>query len=235
MSPLVRLLAFPFRLIRRFAAFFAVLALVASLAFNVATLTVTGVYTAASTALNAIGISTVAARESGEKLARRKAARKIGRETAEKVSRRVQRGAVRNIASVGGEAIPVVGIAVIAGALALEVQDACDTAADMAGLEAALAAETDPDAARAEAIADFDCSAMIRELIPDYEDLPGQSEIWASMSDAPRAAYEKAREAGVSVAEVDWSGKAGELGGWIMGWMGYVGDYVTGEEEDPAQ
>lgn len=235
MYPLARLLTFPFRLIRRFATFFAVLALVAALAFNVATLTVTGVYAAASTALNAMGISTVAAREAGEKLAQRKAARKIGRETAEKVSRRVQRGAARNIASVGGEAIPVIGIAVIAGALALEVQDACDTAADMAGLEAALAAETDPDAARAAAIAGFDCPAMIREQIPDYEDLPSGTDIWASMKSAPSAAYEKAKDAGVSLAELDWSGKAGDVADWITGWLGYIGDYLTDEEEGPAQ
>jgi hypothetical protein len=185
-----------------------ILLFVFGLALNVATLTISGLYTAASGALSAIGISTVAAREAGEKLAQRRATQKIGRETARKVSRRVQRGAARNISSVAGEAIPFVGIAVIAGALLLEVKDACDTAADMSGLEAALAAETDPATARQDAIEAFDCPAMIREQLPDYEDLPSKEDLWASAKNAPGQAYEAARQAGISLAEVDWSGKA---------------------------
>jgi hypothetical protein len=181
---------------------------VAGLVLNVATLTISGLYTAASGALSAIGISTVAAREAGEKLAQRRATQKIGRETARKVSRRVQRGAARNISSVAAEAIPFVGIAVIVGALSLEVKDACDTAADMAGLEAALAAEINHAAARQDAIKAFDCPAMIRGQLPDYEDLPSKEELWVSVQNTPQEAYKAARQAGISLAEVDWSGKA---------------------------
>jgi len=181
---------------------------VAGIALNVATLTISGLYTAASGALSAIGMSTVAARVAGEKLAQRRATQKIGRITAKKVSRRVQIGAARNITSVAGEAIPFVGIAVIAGALSLEVKDACDTAADMAGLEAALAAETDPATASQDAIEAFDCPAMIREQLPDYEDLPSKEDLWASVRNAPKQAYEAAKQAGISLADVDWSGKA---------------------------
>lgn len=228
------LLLLPFRLIRRFATGVAVLLLVASLAFNVATLTVTGVFAAASTALSAVGISTVAAREAGEKLARRKAAQKIGQQTAQNVSRRVQRGAARNIASVGGEAIPLIGIGVIAGALALEVRDACNTAADMAGLEAALSTDetgADLEAVRQAAIDDFDCS----DLIPDYDDLPGKAEILAGMKSAPSAAYEKAIAAGVDLAEFDWSGAAGTAVNTVMEWTESIGSHFENSDAGPIE
>ncbi|MDU9002795.1 hypothetical protein [Sedimentitalea todarodis] len=210
MRSVLWLLSLPFRLIRRFATIFAVLALVASLAFNVATLTVTGVYAAASSALNAVGVTTVAAREAGERLTRRKAAQKIGRETTKRVSRRVQRGAVRNISSVAGEAIPVVGVAVIAGALSLEVKDACDTAADMAGLEAALAAEADHETARQLATDAFDCTAMIREQLPDFEELPSGEELLRIVTTTPQAAWDAAAEYYDGLVAPDWSTRASE-------------------------
>ncbi|XDA98764.1 hypothetical protein AB1M95_02320 [Sulfitobacter sp. LCG007] len=212
-----RLLLFPFRLMARLPGLLLVLLLVASLLFNIATLTVSGVYVAASTALNAMGVTTVAAREAGAKLVQRRATTKIGRETTRRVTRRVQRGAARNIASVGGEAIPILGIAVIAGALALEVEDACTTAADMAGLEAALAAdgsEEELESVRQAAYDGFDC----RTLIPEYDDLPGKDAIWAAMKNAPSAAYEQARAAGIGLAEFDWAGTAGSVVESLLAW-----------------
>ncbi|MGR3760792.1 hypothetical protein ACUXV3_11775 [Roseobacteraceae bacterium NS-SX3] len=219
----------PFRLIRRFWSLLAVTVLVASLAFNMALLTMTGVYTAASSALSALGVTTVAAREAAERAGRKKATRRIAREAAEKVTRRMQRGAARNIASAAGEAIPVAGVAVIAGALALEVKDACDTAADMAGLEAALAADGNADAARQAAIESFDCVAMIREELPGYEDLPAAADIWESVRTAPAAAFEAARNAGVQVAGVDWTGQLAGTLDYILGWAGGFGDAFGSE------
>lgn len=198
---LVRFLRFGLRLV-------VPLLLVASLAFNAALFTVQGFYTVAAGALNAIGVTTAATREAGEKLARRKATRSIGHKTAEKVTRRVQRGAVRNIASAAGEAIPLVGIAVIAGALAMEVHDACDTASDMAGLEAALAAETDPEAARKSAAEAFDCPAMIREQLPDFEDLPSKEVLWAMIEESPAAAWDAARSYYSELPAVPFTGMA---------------------------
>ncbi|MDW4500514.1 hypothetical protein R5H30_21175 [Sulfitobacter sp. D35] len=227
-------LALPFRLIRRFATFFAVLALVASLAFNVATLTVASVYAAVTTGLNAVGVTTVAAREAGAKLAsQRKVTQSIVRKSSQKVTRRAQRGAARNIASVGGEAIPVIGIAVIAGALTLEVRDACDTAADMAGLEAALAAEgseEELEAVRAQAVASFDCAS----LIPEYDDLPGTDDIWVSMKSAPSAAYDKAKAAGISVTEYDWTGAAGSVVTTVIDWVGSFFEAGDPVPDDPT-
>jgi hypothetical protein len=205
MRAIFRLCALPFRLVGRLTSFIAFLALIASLVFNVAMLTVSGVYVAASAALSGLGVTTVVAREAGEKLAQRKVALKIGQETAEKVTRRVQRGAARNITSVVGEAIPFVGIAILASALALEVQDACDTAADMAGLAAALAAEGDAETARQAAIDSFDCKAMIREQIPDYETLPTREEIWARVKASPDAARDISVRYYDTLRSVDWA------------------------------
>jgi hypothetical protein len=214
------LLSFPFRLIRRFATLFAVLALMASLTFNVAVLTVSGVYAAASTALNAVGLTTVAAREVGAQLAQqRQATARTVRATTAKVKRRVQRGAARNIASVAGEAVPVVGVAVIAGALAMEVRDACDTARDMAALEAALLTDGDPEAASAAATAQFDCAAMIRAELPGYETLPTPQEIWQKAASAPATAYNEARAFGVELAALDWRAEMGKVGQTLVTWV----------------
>ena len=198
-----------------------ILLLAGSLAFNLAVLTISGVYTAASSALSAAGFSTVAAREAGEAATRRQAARKVGRDTARKVTRRVQRGAARNLSSVAGEAIPFVGVAVIVGALALEIDDACDTARDMAGLEAALATTGDPEIAQTEAAEAFDC----REIVPGYGDLPDRNDVWRAMRAAPQQAYEAAVQAGLAVADVDWNGYALQTINWLARQMDGLSDY----------
>lgn len=69
MRLLFRFVLLSSRFIRRLATHFAVLALVVSLGFNVAMLTVSGVYAAAQGALSALGISTLVANEAGEKVA----------------------------------------------------------------------------------------------------------------------------------------------------------------------
>lgn len=183
-----------------------VLFLVASLGLNVAMLTISGVYAAVSAAVSTVGITTVAAREAGEKLARHNATRKLGRETAEKVTRRMQRGAARSIVSVGGEAIPVVGVAVIAGALVYEVRESCETAADMAGLEAALAVAEgfDLEAAQQAAIEEFDCTAMIRAELPEYDDLPDREAIWAQVKASPQAAWKAASDQYTELQGLEW-------------------------------
>jgi hypothetical protein len=236
------LLLAPFRLVRAALPFVWVILLAASLALNVAVLTVTGVYTLASGALSAVGIGTVASRTAATeaalraerdvarrtaatatrraereaaRAAQRKTTARIGRETARGVTRRVQRAAARNITSVTGEAIPVLGVAIIAGALAMEVNDACDTARDMAGLEAALASEGDPEAARKTATEAFDCVAMIREELPDYDDIPSRQDVWTAMRTAPAQAWEAARAAGIEVSNMDWAAAADGVSGYV--------------------
>ncbi|SFR11238.1 hypothetical protein [Poseidonocella sedimentorum] len=174
-----------------------ILVFTVSLFFNVAMLMVSGVYTAASAALTGIGITTAAARDARARVAQKQ----IVRQTAQRVKRRAQHAAARSIASAGGKAVPLAGIAVIAGGLALEVQDTCATAAEMAGLEAALASDGDAEAARQTAVDQFDCKAMIREVLPSYEDVPKGSEIWNLMKRGPEDAYDAARNAGISLPQ----------------------------------
>lgn len=188
MRVLLSYLTFLIRLIRRFSTLIAVLALVISIGLNFAVLTMSGVFAAASAVLSSAGVTTVAARQAGDKLAHRRATTEITRQTAAKVTARVQKGAARNMASVAGEAIPVVGIAVIAGALAYDVADACETARDIEGLEAALLADKDPELALVAARDAFDC----RSIIPNYDDLPKSEEIYATMRVAPQQAWDMA-------------------------------------------
>lgn len=159
--------------------------LVLSLSLTVLSLTVSGVQVALSGALSAAGVTTLAAREAAAAQTRRMAARRVTQETSQRVSRRVARGVARNSASVFAEAVPVLGVAVIAGALAYEVKDACDTARDMAGLAAAAGTDGDPEAAFAAASAAFDCTDVIAEAAT----LPDRDAIWRTMSAGPGQAW----------------------------------------------
>jgi hypothetical protein len=182
-----------FRVFRRCVMLVAVLVFVASLALNFSVLTVSGIYGTASAALSGIGVTTVAAREASARFAARKARQKIGRQTTENVTRRAQRGAVHSVTSAGGKSIPVIGLAVVAGALVFEVKDACDTAADMAGLQAALESEGDPELARQRAKDTFDCKEMIRKELPEFTDLPTRNDLWAEIRERPAAAWASAK------------------------------------------
>ncbi len=214
-----------FRTIRLTYKFLLTAALLISLAFNIATVTITGVYTAVSSVASAVGLSTVAAREAGERLAAKKASREVVRKTTKRVSSRLARGAARNVTTSFGEAIPLLGVAVIAGGLALEVQDACETARDMAGLEGALANPDDPEAGQKQFMEEFTCT----ELIPEAEDLPSKEDIWTGMMEAPGNAWTYASSYVNDLPELDLSGRterivvaAGHqlesLAEWMMDW-----------------
>ncbi|WP_336098241.1 hypothetical protein [Roseovarius sp. CH_XMU1461] len=192
------------------------LVLVASLALNILIFTVSGAFSTVTATLSSIGISTAAVRDTSNEMKRREARKKIGRETAKKVKRRVQKGAVRSVSSVAGEAIPVVGVAVIAGALSLEIKDACETAADMAGLEAAYTSETDPETARTTAVDAFDCRSMLREEMPDFQSLPSANEIWDMVKRSPGAAYETAMVSGTITGVAAWAGDLDQHGDAIL-------------------
>ena len=100
----------------------------------------------------------------------------------------MKRGAARNSAAALGEAIPFFGVAVIAGGLALEVNDACETVKDMKGLESAINADGDPVSAHEKAMAEFNCT----DLIPNANDLPTKDHIWNQMKTAPDKAWKQA-------------------------------------------
>lgn len=183
-----------FRILRSGLRLVVPLLLVASLMFNAALFTVQGLYAVAAGALSSVGVATSAVRAAVSTRSRQAARRQIGRKTSQRVRRRVQRGAARSIGSAAGEAIPFIGVGVIAGGLALEVNDMCNTARDMAGLQAALAADDDPELAQQKAKNAFDRQEMIREELPGYSDLPTREVLWAAILESPAAAWNKAKK-----------------------------------------
>lgn len=108
----------------------------------------------------------------------------------------------------------------IAGALVLEVKDACDTAADMAGLEAALTTEGDPEKAREEAVMTFDCPSMIRQQLPDYESLPTKEQLLSKINSYPQAALEQSSSFYEDLRSKDWAAELSsaqeDLASWYL-------------------
>ncbi len=139
-----------------------------------------------------------ALREAAE---RRLAVNRVAASTRDAIGDRLARQATRNSASVFAEAIPVVGVGVIAAALALDINDSCDTARDMAALAAAVEAEGDVEAARDASAEAFDC----RDLIPNVEDLPTKDDILTKLRTAPDAAWKAGTGYYDTLAEKDWS------------------------------
>ena len=178
MSPLFRVL----RLIGSLRRAVFLLLLLASLALNVATVTSTAVFAAVSGAVSAVsGAGTVLARHKAERQAQKTAIRR----TSARVSQRLARGAARSTAASAGEAVPYLGAAVVAAALAWDIRDACATAQDMAVLEAQL---DDPGVAPEDVA--FDCT----DLIPGADDLPSAGDLLRTVRDAPAAAWEALRD-----------------------------------------
>ena len=194
-----------------------------SLVLNLAIFTISGAYTAVSTAIAGMGVATAATREVAERRAKKKARREITKQTVNRMTKRIATSAARNIGTSAGEAIPVVGVAVIAGGLALEVNDACANARDITALEAALESDTDPEAARQLAHDSFDC----KTLVPSYDDLPTKEELWNSVKSAPSDAWNGASNyIEMLPAMPDMSSISGFFEGAVgsgKDWMEYAG------------
>ncbi len=210
----------PFRILRRFGKWVLTLALVASFTLNVAMVTINGVYTAVSGAVSAVGVGTVAAREAAQRVATRRAARS----TAQRVTRRTVVRSARNVSSSFGEAVPVLGVAVIAGALALEAKDACDTLEDMAALSAVVGDDDDPESAERMARETFDC----REALGDAIDVPTGSEIWAKVLASPGKIWAGVGEMYEGLPEFSISA----IGAGVGEIFGGASDEVTQEERE---
>ncbi len=151
--------------------------LVMSLTLNIATVTVSGVYYAVSGTAAALGFTTVAAREAGERMARRQAARKAAQRTQKSVSRRLVRQVGRNTAGAFAEAVPVAGVAVIAASLALDIKDSCDTLRELDQLAVSLSGASEADAP------EFDCAAVMGEAV----DVRLAERVWSQMPEASTA------------------------------------------------
>lgn len=100
-------------------------------------------------------------------------------DTTHRISRRTAAGASRNIASTFGEAVPMIGIAVVVGATVWEVKDACDTMKDLHELEVSL----DPSKAN---------DASVKEVCGMA--VPSKQELIAMVKASPGKAWQKTKD-----------------------------------------
>ncbi|MDS9467089.1 hypothetical protein RGQ15_05805 [Paracoccus sp. MBLB3053] len=136
---------------------------------------------------------------------RRIAMREAVHDTAERVSRRTGAAAARNVGSTFGEALPVIGVGVIAAATAWELHDACALMQEMRELDAAF----NPDEPVTE---DEVCG-----ISP-----PSRDEVWQAVKTSPAAAWHGAQglyddlpEVSIS-ASYDWTlGKLSGIWHWF--------------------
>ena len=169
------------------------LALIAALALNIATLTVSSVFNLMSSAIDLIAAKTV-----GEAVAIRTKHKaevqtlktKIAdfetksrntstavRKTTRRISQRVVRATARSTSSVFAESIPYLGIGVIVGVTALELHDACETMKDLHALDVAF----NPEAAN-------DANEVCGQAVPT------KGEIVQSLKESPSKAWNAATE-----------------------------------------
>ncbi len=170
------------RLLRFFSRTTLLLLLLASLALNVATVTVGGVFTAVSAAVGAVtGASTVAARAAAKSTAQVATTQAAVRSTSRRVSARAARTAARGSASALAEAVPFLGAGAVAASVALDIADACATARDMHLLEAAVLPDAD--------MGEFSCTR-------EFGDAFDQSTTGALLAIRPRRAPGHVRQCG---------------------------------------
>lgn len=200
----------------------AILLLVASIALNLATVAISGVAAAVSGLYTTVtGSETVYSslkRDLAKKDARlvqlerelkavkranvvnyrgKKVALKAAvDDTSDRIVRRAAVGTSRNVGSMAGEALPFVGVAVIAGVTALEVYDMCEVLKDMHELNVAF----DPSLAKPDEVQTI-CSLEV----------PTREELWETVKSSPGDAWRGAKDAvptleAIRSIEVDWRG-----------------------------
>jgi hypothetical protein len=106
--------------------------------------------------------------------------------TSNNMSRRAKKTASREIASMGGEALPWIGSAVIVSATVLEIKDLCDTLKDMNALKMAIKAEAMPNSEQRAV-----CTMVV----------PSKDELIASIKNTPEASWSAAKGALVFIKE----------------------------------
>lgn len=144
----------------------------------------------------------------------RMAAREAVKDTATRVSRRTAVATTRNVASMAGEALPVIGVGVIAAATAWELRDACLMMGEMRALDAAF----NPD----DPVTDDE----ICGLTP-----PTREELWQMVRSSPGAAWDAARGLYDELPEVS----PGSSYARISGWAGGVYDRAFGDAPEAAR
>lgn len=157
-----------------------ILALVASLILNVATVTVQSVAVGVSAVIGAVAGASAVLPEL--RMVVHKGQKKLLSEavktTTKRIARRTAIDATRNVTSTFGEAVPAVGVAVIVGVSAWELKDACDTMSDLHDLDVAI----DPSLANDPSVSEV-CGLRV----------PTKEEIWAKVSSSPEEAWNGAK------------------------------------------
>lgn len=157
-----------------------ILALVISLCLNIAIVTVQSVATGVSAMVSAVAGASAVLPELRSVIYKgeRKTVAEVVKSTTKRIARRTAFDATRNVSSTFGEAVPAIGIGVIAGVSAWELKDSCDTMRDLHELDVALDPSMANDAAATEV-----CGLKV----------PTKEEIWAKVKASPGEAWEMAK------------------------------------------
>lgn len=134
-------------------------------------------------------------------------------DTSERLSSRVRRATARNLATMPGEALPILGVAVVAGATAWEVKDACEMMKDMHALD--LAFNPDHEISEREV-----CGARV----------PTTRELWVMIKASPKAVWDSATAQVADLPEVNWASPYH----WVVDLASSVGDRFWGMDAEVA-
>lgn len=179
------------------------LALLASLALNVATVTLAPVFNTLSSAVERVvgNLATVRGRQAQKSLM----VKKTVRQTTQRISRRVAKATVRSVGSAAAESIPFLGVGVLLGVTALEISDACATMGDLHQLELALDSAAPKDEENAKV-----CGMKA----------PTKEEVVSSLRNSPGQAWDKAM---IWVSDLpswkDTKGTAKDAWGDVLEWI----------------
>ena len=150
------------------------------------------------------------------------ALRNATRTTAGQIAERNRRSALRNVASMPGEALPLWGTAVIVGVTALELSDLCQTMIDMTELQKLF----DPNLETPE-----------DQLTVCNMEVPSREEIWQTARTSPATAWNAAREAmptaedfrAVELPDFEWTTLGDSIGSTAGEWTSSASDAVGGK------
>lgn len=123
---------------------------------------------------------------------------------------------------------PVSGLSPASSGVRAAAGDACSfthniTTEDVRKMQVGCTVSSRPELAQTVAEDAFDHTAMIREELPGFEDLPTREAFWSAVRASPRAARESARDAGVAVADVDWNGRGTGIVTRVIGLLERLG------------
>ena len=137
-------------------------------------------------------------------------------DTVERISKRTTFGAKRNVASIFGESIPLIGVGVAVAVTGYELKDSCDNLKDLRELEVSI----NPSLAYAADVQEV-CGMQV----------PTKDEIWLGASTSPAAAWEAAK--GYTPELEDWQfPQASFSGAWETAKNG--GGSIWGATKDTA-